>query len=202
MKWDFIEIGTSDFDTELQRCPDDAYGLSIDPLSMYLENLPSKDHVHKVCAAITGSEPETDTIDIFYVHPTDIVAHKLPMWVRGCNSIGNPHPTTSSVLQTAGLSHLMQHKSVPLLSLAHLFRQYEVDTIGKFKVDTEGHDCNIVTGLIRYCETHESVWPKVLVFEYNSLTDRNEADAVIRSLKTNGYDFVSHEGDEITFWRS
>ena len=38
MRYDFIEIGTSDFDTLLQESQSEI-GLSIEPLKIYLDNL-------------------------------------------------------------------------------------------------------------------------------------------------------------------
>jgi hypothetical protein len=35
MKYDFIEIGTSDFDTEIENCDDNKKGLSIEPVKIY-----------------------------------------------------------------------------------------------------------------------------------------------------------------------
>lgn len=42
MDLDFIEIGTSNFDTLIQTCSDDAFGISIEPLNFYLNDLPNK----------------------------------------------------------------------------------------------------------------------------------------------------------------
>ena len=63
MHYNFIEIGTSDFDTEIQTCSNDKVGLSIDPLLMYLRNLPTKPHVLKVLGAISD---EDGFVDIYF----------------------------------------------------------------------------------------------------------------------------------------
>ena len=39
---DFIEIGTSDFNTLIQAAGPAAHGLSIDPISLYLDRLPNR----------------------------------------------------------------------------------------------------------------------------------------------------------------
>ena len=51
MKYDFIEIGTSDFDTLLETTIN-KIGISIEPLKYYLDNLPNNDKVIKVNCAI------------------------------------------------------------------------------------------------------------------------------------------------------
>ena len=45
--YDFIEIGTSDFDTLIQKCSDDSVGLSIEPLKSHLDRLLNKPNVKK-----------------------------------------------------------------------------------------------------------------------------------------------------------
>ena len=68
MKFDFIEIGTSDFDTLLETTTDKV-GISIEPLKYYLDNLSNNDKVIKVNYAISDSDFETN---IFWIHPDDI----------------------------------------------------------------------------------------------------------------------------------
>jgi hypothetical protein len=46
MYLDYIEIGTSDFDTLVQST--NLKGISIDPLSIYLDNLPNKNNNTKL----------------------------------------------------------------------------------------------------------------------------------------------------------
>ena len=47
MKYDFIEIGTSDFDTLIESTQG-KIGITIEPLLFYLENLPKNPSVIKV----------------------------------------------------------------------------------------------------------------------------------------------------------
>lgn len=53
MNYDFIEIGTSDFDTLIQTATNDTVGLSIDPIQFYLNRLPEKQLVKKVNCAVS-----------------------------------------------------------------------------------------------------------------------------------------------------
>ena len=58
MKYDFIEIGTSDYDTLIQQCGDDEIGLSIEVVKSYIDRLPEKKNVKKINCGIS--------IDKFY----------------------------------------------------------------------------------------------------------------------------------------
>lgn len=89
---DFLEIGTSDFDTLIQVADDNTIGISVEPIKFYLDNLPSPKNVEKVNAAIsiTGS---SEDIPLFFIPPHIINEKGLPKWVRGCNCLGKMHPT-------------------------------------------------------------------------------------------------------------
>jgi hypothetical protein len=45
--YDFIEIGTSDFDTLIETSDDKTVGLSIEPIKYYLDRLPERKNVKK-----------------------------------------------------------------------------------------------------------------------------------------------------------
>ena len=48
MNYDFIEVGTSDFDTLIQDATDNCIGLCIEPIKFYLDRLPNKPNVKKI----------------------------------------------------------------------------------------------------------------------------------------------------------
>jgi len=69
---DFVEIGTSDFNTLIETAADSSVGLSVEMMAYHLEKLPSKPGVTKVNAAISDSEEATRVV--FFIHPDDIAA--------------------------------------------------------------------------------------------------------------------------------
>ena len=86
--YDFIEIGTSNFDTLIGSCSETSVGLSIEPIKTYLDSLPNKLNVTKVCASISDVDGE---IDIYNIPLINIHKHNLPIWVKGTNSVSKPH---------------------------------------------------------------------------------------------------------------
>lgn len=195
MDYDFVEIGTSDFDTLIQTCPDTAVGLSVDPIQYYLDRLPVKPHVTKVNAAVSDSDGE---VTCYYVPEEKIRIHNLPQWVRGCNSIGAPHPTVASVLAHAGLSAdtMVESFTIPKLSMTSLIRQYNIKSIKYLKIDTEGHDCVILAGYID-AVLHGVIPPaQKILFESNILTPRATIDATISRLVALGYIQTSAGGND------
>lgn len=97
--YDFLEIGTSDFDTEIQK-KDDKIGISIEPIEYYLNRLPEK----KGCIKLNmGVSDYNGTCVVNYLSEETIRAHGFPSWVRGCNSINSFHKTVETLCQSKGV---------------------------------------------------------------------------------------------------
>jgi FkbM family methyltransferase len=138
--------------------------------------------VKKICAAITGNQPCEKTTQVFYVNPEDIQKFNLPDWLKGCNSIHEPHPTTQRILQEKNVLHLLNTQNVPLISIQTLLQDHNVGSIHLLKIDTEGHDCVILNGLIECCTKNLDLWPREIIFESNSLSNTNEISLVLETL--------------------
>jgi hypothetical protein len=91
---DFIEVGTSDFDTLIENADDETLGISIDPVGPYLDLLPNPRNCIKLNAAISNFEGE---ISVYYVSPEKIKSLNLPEFVRGCSSEVDPGFWTSGL---------------------------------------------------------------------------------------------------------
>ena len=90
MHYDFIEIGTSCFDTLIEKSSDVKVGISIEPIKYYYDKLPNKKNVIKLNKGISD---QNGFFKFFYV-PTEILNYySLPQWLSGCNSINKPHPS-------------------------------------------------------------------------------------------------------------
>ena len=183
MHYDFIEIGTSDFRTLIQTCNDNEIGLSIEPIKMYLDNLPNKPNVTKVNCAISN---ENGSIDVYYVKPDDIIKYNLPHWVRGCNSINKPHPT---VLNLLGNKHdiVITKESVKVLNWLKLIEMYHIETIGYLKIDTEGHDGLILDDYYKACLNDNKLLANTIIFENNILSNSELNNIVINNFLKLGY---------------
>lgn len=187
---DFIEIGTSDFNTLIQAAGPAAHGLSIDPISLYLDRLPNRPGCKKINAAISNIE---GSVNVYFIPPQTLAKHKLPNWLRGCNSIGAPHPTVTKQLQKTGLAQeqILVTQAVPCLRLQTVFKQHEVDGVFLLKVDTEGHDAVILNDF--FSDAKPEQWPHQIIFESNKLSDSETIHRLIAKLILMGYDIVTCE---------
>ena len=191
MKFDYLDIGTCNFETSLDLMPAGSTALMVEPLFHYLTQLPNLPGVIKAPFAISnfcGYEK------IFHVPFAASESGSLPYWVKGCNSFSKPHPTISSlnnVEQTATL--------VPVLTLKKLCEIYQIDDVCHFKVDTEGHDHIIL----------EQLMPLVLgwnlqsiQFEYlDAFANTAQLDLIIDDFKKMGYRHTTIQGDNLIMTR-
>jgi len=183
--YDFIEIGTCDFNTVCARAPETQRGIAVEPMIQYLNRLPDKPLLTKINAAVS----DTDGVcDIFYISPSDITEYGLPSSARGCNSIGRPHPTVVRWLTERGLPlDLIKTIPVPIISITTLLENYGVGSIGLLKIDTEGHDCVILSAFLDYIEERPHLRPRRILYESNSLTSLSERRAMAQRLSSFGY---------------
>jgi glycosyltransferase involved in cell wall biosynthesis len=192
---DFIEIGTSDFSTEIQEAMGRT-GLSIEPIQHYLDALPDVEGVTKIRAAVSDYD---GYINVYNVHPDLIKKYQLPDWVRGCNSVNNYHPTVLKIILEKRLDEreLFRVERVPVMTFSTLIKKHNVRGCRYLKIDTEGHDVVILNSYLECVTRGEfSLAPKIQ-FEATELTPSKVTDAMIEKMKTFGYTSFRREGDNI-----
>lgn len=195
MNYKFIEIGTSDFETEIEICEDNDVGLSIEPIKKYLDNLPNKKMVTKINCAISDYDGK---IKIYYVSEENIKKYNFPDFLKGCNSINKPHPVTKGFIFGIYVpDELIETVEVEVKSVKTLFKEYNVESIEYFKVDTEGHDHIIVNNYYNLCLENEKLFANKILFESNPLCDKNEVEKIIEKFTKKGYSLVSSGEDTI-----
>lgn len=182
--FNFIEIGTSNFDTLIQKASNDTIGLSVEPITHYLDQLPNKIGVKKINCAVSFDNTESD-VEIYFIPESVIKENKLSHWLVGCNSINSYHPAHKD------LEHLVTTKTIKQIPIKKLFEENNVTGVELLKVDTEGGDSKILTHFFDYIINKEkSVWPKKIQFETNKLTPEQEVDAVISLYTDIGYTVI------------
>lgn len=165
MHYSNIEIGTSDFRTLIGN--EKGNGISIEPVPCYFKNLPDQKDWIKLNCAVSDYNGKAD---VYYVNPDKITTE--PYWVRGCNSIGKPHPT---ILRS--YPHLIECMEIEVISVASLIEKYDIESVGLLKIDTEGHDITIMNALL-----DTDLRPDKIIFESNVLTNENDYNKVIERL--------------------
>lgn len=193
MKYDFIEIGTSNFNTLIEKSDNLEIGISVEPVSFYLDSLEDKPFVKKINAGITHNK-KSDFIDVYYI-PLDIIEKKkLPKWFRGCNRIGEFHPLHIK----HSVTKLVLIERVPLKNFSELILENEVHEVKFIKIDTEGHDCIIMEGINDfYFKNPNFSKPKKIKFETNENSKPSQVDEIIKKFKSLGYRVSSRGYDTV-----
>jgi FkbM family methyltransferase len=187
MRYDFIEIGTSDFDTELQKSDDNTMGISIEPIKFYLDRLPNKKNVLKINAAVSNYN---GSIDVFYVSDETIQKFGLPDYVKGQNSIGSPHPEVLKWNHLGLTIDNISSEKVTVINFETIFKNHNVDSVGFLKIDTEGHDCVIMGDYIDYCSANKILVADKIMFESNMLTNSDVISNTINRCVELGYKLI------------
>lgn len=183
MKYDFIEIGTSNFDTLIESAADTTIGLSIEPIKYYLDCLPERAGVKKLNCAVSRSN-KNELLQVYYVPESAVTENNLPDWLRGCNAVGNYHPQHHRL----NVEHLVVKQHVPCKPIGKILDENDVTELAYLKIDTEGSDADILLHLFEYLLTKSrSHYPKKILFETNELADSQKVEQVKKKYSDLGY---------------
>jgi len=194
MHVDFLEIGTCDFEIgEGIINPNKLYVL-VEPINYYLNRLPDSSNIIKINHAISNIEK---IISIFYINEENIIKYNLPYWVRGCNKINEKHPTVIKLLQDLNIKeNIFTEDQVESITFETLIRKFNIDTIDKLKIDTEGHDHFIFKTVID-CLYKNIVNINSIKVEYIPAFKNTEEIDVLRKEIENLYPIQKIEGDNL-----
>lgn len=189
----FLEIGTSSFDTLINSSAEGVVGLSVEPVKEHFDKLVETENKKKVQLLIS-SKCGSDLI--YFVSQENIKKYNLPFWVNGCNSIHYPHPTVVKLLKDRGITdNIIETDEIECITLLGLLERFDVKIIDYLKIDTEGHDLQIIQTFLDDVEPGDSRLPKRLMFESNSLVSRMNLSVTIARLFTFGY-IIQYSGED------
>jgi hypothetical protein len=213
---DFLEVGTSDFNTYMETCSPYEKGMIIEPLKVYLDNLPNMDNVIKVNAALV-SEATNDKLLAYYIKPETIKENHIFDWMRGCNSINKPHDLHLNYFNTTqefDLWHsywksadspkgrnlleegLVTVDEVPGITFSDIINKWNIGSIKYVKFDTEGMDADLIHSMLNDLWRINSVkLPEIIQFETNIHNDTDKSFSVINRLKDIGYQIYVGEAN-------
>lgn len=189
MHFDCVDIGTSDFDTSSGQ----GLVLLVEPLKYYLDRIPDAAGTKKINCAISD-DPGQEFM--YYIPDTVIEQYSLPWWLRGCNSLGKPHPTAQIVQDELGLE-LMVREPVDVISFDMLVDQENITSIGLLKIDTEGHDHIILRSVFNCLSARDLEIDQIEIEykrEFENLDQLNDCINLLRHLN---YQVINRSGDNV-----
>lgn len=189
--YDFIEIGTSNFDTLIQNADDNTIGISVDAVKYYIDQLPNKLNVKKINVGISNIN---SSLNVYYIPENIIEQYNLPDWLKGCNCINNYHPLHIE----HNITNLCNIDKVYVITTYELFYKNNVRGVTFLKIDTEGHDCIILKSLFFYIKFLPiNFYPKKIQFESNLHTPTIDVDEIVDLYCSIGYKIESRGYDTV-----
>eukprot|EP00439_Symbiodinium_sp_Y106_P032598 s4558_g3.t3 len=201
----YLEIGTADFDTLLSRhvWREDVQGISVEPLRIYFERLPSHGGANKLLLNVAVSDYDGfDTL--YFVQPELVGPHRgseslcdqalvsklgldecLPGWVRGTSSLKRPPEGVRQLLGKRAMD-VMGRVQVPCMTYETLLTVYGIGSLDVLKIDAEGFDAKILRQVLELGR-NRGLWPWQVQFEKNILSDWEMLDAQVIELHREGY---------------
>ena len=181
--YDFIEIGTCDFDTLIQKADNEKRGLSIEPLKYYLDRLPDRKNCTKICAAISNYEGEGE---MYYLQDEDIQKYELPNLFRGGGTLNKKHIWNQKYLKDENKPDIFKKTKVKITRLKSIIDQYKIDGIKILKIDTEGCDDLILLDYFDCCKNEGYPYPYMIKYE-QALLSYNRRCAMLNTAMEVGY---------------
>ena len=195
LDYDFIEIGTCNFDTLIENSDDNTRGISVDAVKHYVDSLPEKKNVKKINAGISDVKTK---IDVYYIPEETITKCQMHTWVKGCTCIGRYHP----VIIENKLTHLCKVEKVDVIPTRELFYTNNVRKLKLIKTDTEGHDCIILKDLHQYIQfLPDNFYPEKILFESNEWSKKEHVDFIIYLFCSLGYSLEHRSSETILIYK-
>jgi hypothetical protein len=188
--YDFIEIGTSDFSTEIEK-EDDKCGISIEAVRYYFDRLKNKKNCIKLNIGISNY---TGKCLIYYVSEKNIRKYNFPDWVRGCNSINSYHKTVFQLCKNMNINieEISEKEEIEVETLYQIIIKMQVDYVYYLKIDTEGHDTIILKKFYEEVIDNKHL-PHIIMFESNVLSNKEDIEEIINLFSKKGYDLYSRD---------
>lgn len=201
MHYDFVDIGTCDFDTSADGL-DDSNNLNIlliEPLTYYLNKLPDYPNVIKDNVGISNVH---GYVKIYYLPESVIDHYGLPMWSKGCSSIGQKHPAIEGLLYDNELSFdLIKSEEIEIITFDMLCSKHNIESIGNLKIDTEGHEQYILPDIL--AKVKQGFQIDLLKFENQDyLGNKQLLDRLMFDFIYNGYQLVERTKMDVTLKKS
>ncbi|MCX8008851.1 MAG: hypothetical protein N3A54_04075 [Patescibacteria group bacterium] len=175
MKYEYVDIGTSDFETSLDEAKATDKIILVEPLLHYLSKFPDRNNIYKCPFAITDIGESVRKL--YYIPEFLIEQRGYPLWVKGCNKLDEPHPT---LLKLGIPESDFAIANVPFISVGKFIEMYNIMEIGRLKIDTEGWEDKILLSFYNY-QLFNMVKIDEIIFEY--IWNKDALDEIVKKYK-------------------
>lgn len=195
MKYKFVDIGCSFFDTSVDDYGLDVNGLLVEPIAEHARALPTSATVKVECSAITEVDGTMSMnclvnenakylskqliLDAFANNDNDSLIKQAKcgeFWKNG----------SSTLLEKNKIPHewvnLYQSRTITTLTLKSLFEKYDVTEIDVLKIDVEGYEPVILTQLLNLLKENKIKINEKIIAEYYPMCDLHQLDILLDNI--------------------
>ncbi len=186
MKFEYIDIGTCDFETSADVLGQDnsAKVMLVEPLRFYLDRISNHERLIKSNFAIGNRK---DVVNIYYLEESTIAEYQLPHWLKGCSTVGKPHYYALKHLKEKQLPlDLIKRYEVKMITFVALCEIYNITHIDQLKLDTEGYEHLILPDVLRQINNGLNI--NTIIYEYQAYAGNTVIlDQLCLQFETAGY---------------
>lgn len=193
---DFIEIGTSFFETMSHSAKNHTTGISIEPIKIYQDSLLIRPNIKKISAAVSVV---STWADVYYFPPdfllslsNNSMAYK-GFFGMGCLNKIHPmiimsYPTPTNVYKKSQLFS-MRRDVVPIKTIQQVYEENDLHMVGILKTDCESHDVHIINSALDFYDKSKIPSPCIIEFEAIEVGDTTVSSIfnLIVRLQQTGY---------------
>jgi hypothetical protein len=195
MKYKFVDIGCSFFDTSVDQFGLDVDGLLVEPLGPSFKLLPHSNTVKKVNVGISDYTgigkmfvPKDILLATKYISKEElksIQGNELQnVGYSGCASLNGTHKHMNN-LNVEQIS-----LDCNIITFYDLCNQYNITEIDYLNIDTEGHEHIILKQVFDLVQKNLLTINHQLKFEYNYLSDTAILDNLCEQFKNYGFNYT------------
>ena len=128
-------------------------------------------------------------MNIHWVTPEDLIKWNLPDWVRGSNSISQPHIVVQEECDLKNINYddVITISKIKIKSWKTLAKENNIKGVKLIKIDTEGHEHIIMKNLLEDLIERSSFRPEKIFFENNKCANKPKLTEAVQGFEKLGY---------------
>jgi FkbM family methyltransferase len=199
MYYNYVDIGTSNFNTsaDLAIYDPSINVLLVEPLDFYLDYFKlnifeGKDNIKLCNSAIS----DTEGTSIIYFLSEEYIEKTFPdkLWLKGCNKLDVPHHFVVKELQNMSIDlNVINQREVKRITFDTLCNEFNITSIGRLTIDTEGYECLILPLIIQKIKNGMKI--QSLFIENNDNSDQMQIQKLFAQFTDLNYKRIDYPHD-------
>lgn len=198
MHFDYVDIGTSNFDTSINDIGENLNltVLLVEPVTYYINQFEKYKFIKNLFLCNCAIS-DIEGFDYAYYLPEEFINIHFPTkrWLRGCNSIGSPHHLVIDELTLAKIDlNVIEKQRIEKITFDTLCRLFNIESIGRLKIDVERQEHLILPAIVKKLEQGMQINS---LFIEHSPSDINFSlkEDIFRHIEKLNYTRINHQFD-------